>query len=334
MKIDGHIHFADDLEAGRLLAVTEEQKLTGLALLCIPKGGERPVEQDAISFREKCSIPVWIFGGLDREIFRKSNDLRRTAAALADEIERLMRLGCTGIKMLEGKPDVRKKERVPDFDSPVWEPYWAELERRRIPVIMHVNDPEEFWDAGQVSDYAKKAGWFYDESYVNNEAQYEQMLHVLESHPRLRILFPHLYFMSRQLPRLSSILERFSEVRVDITPGAELYYNLSENAGQAAYFFEKYQDRICYGTDIGARSVIWKEPKPLSMEESRARERLVMRFLETRGDYVLESDGFYINDKKPTHMHGLGLPEKMLEKIYGGNFMAFISPHEPDLSAS
>lgn len=324
MKIDGHVHFAEDLEAGRLRAVIEEQELSGIGLLCIPKGGVRPVEQDAFAFRETCDIPIWIFGGIDRNIYRRQAPVRQTAQEMAGEIDRLMKLGCIGIKMLEGKPDVRKNDKVPDFDTEVWEPYWKEVERRQIPIIMHVNDPEEFWDAAQVSEYAKKAGWFYDETYVNNEAQYAQMLHVLERHPRLRILFPHFYFMSRQLPRLASVLERFEEVRIDITPGVELYYNLSENVEEAGIFFEKYQNRICYGTDIGARSVIWKEATPLSMEESRARAELITRFLETKGDYILEADGYYVKEKEPTLMHGLGLSEKILEKIYSTNFMDFI----------
>lgn len=325
MKIDGHVHFAEDLEAGRLRAVIEEQELSGIGLLCIPKGGVRPVEQDAFAFRETCGIPIWIFGGIDRNIYRRQAPVRQTAQELAGEIDRLMKLGCTGIKMLEGKPDVRKNDKVPDFDAEVWEPYWKEAERCQIPIIMHVNDPEEFWDAAQVSEYAKKAGWFYDETYVNNEAQYAQMLHVLERHPRLRILFPHFYFMSRQLPRLACVLECFEEVRIDVAPGVELYYNLSENVEEAGIFFEKYQNRICYGTDIGARSVIWKEATPLSMEESRARAELITRFLETKGDYILEADGYYVKEKEPTLMHGLGLSEKILEKIYSTNFMDFIA---------
>lgn len=321
MKIDGHIHFSEDLGFERLEQIIKEQKLSGLALLCIPKGSVRAVEADAFSAGKRCRIPVWVFGGIDRTIYERKD----IAAALLAEIDRLTGLGCTGIKMLEGKPDVRKNCKIPDFDAAVWEPYWAELERRQLPVIMHINDPEEFWDVQKVSEYAKKAGWFYDETYVNNEAQYTQILNVLERHPGMRILFPHFFFLSKQLPRLAGILERFKEVRIDITPGAELYYNLSEDVMAARDFFETYQDRICYGTDIGARSVIWREAKPLSIEESRAREALITRFLETRGDYILEADGCYIEEKEPTLMHGLGLPDTILDKIYSKNFQAFIS---------
>lgn len=189
---------------------------------------------------------------------------------------------------------------------------------------MHVNDPAEFWDESRVSAFAKKAGWFYDETYVNNEDQYRQMGQVLAKHPRLRILFPHFFFFSEQLERLGAILDRYPNVQIDVTPGIELYYNLSERHDQAVKFFEKYQDRICFGTDIGARSVIAEQEKPLSLEESESRMKLITGFLETKGDYVLHPDGYYVAGDRDRVMHGLGLSREILEKIYETNFLKFI----------
>lgn len=323
MKIDGHIHFAEDMQAVRLKQVIEQQNLSGIALLCIPKGGERPVEEDAFSFRAESQIPVWIFGGINRAIYELA-DPAKMQGALTGEISRLLTMGCTGIKMLEGKPDVRKYCSIPDFDSVIWEPFWAEAERRQIPIIMHVNDPEEFWDAEKISEHAKAAGWIYDDTFVNNEAQYLQMQKVLEQHPRLRILFPHFFFLSKQLTRLSSMMEEFCNVYIDLTPGAELYYNLAENHREAEAFFAKFGERICYGTDMGARSVIWKGANPLSLEECEAREALITRFLETKGTYTQQADGVFVKERKPTQMHGLGLEKEELERIYSKNFLSFI----------
>ena len=234
-------------------------------------------------------------------------------------------MGCDGIKMLEGKPNVRKEYPIPDFDDEIWEEYWDVLEKRQIPVYMHVNDPEEFWDESKVSEYARKAGWFYDETYVNNEDQYRQMQEVLKRHPRLRILFPHFFFLSKDLGRLAAIFDRYPNVHTDVTPGIELYYNLSDQEEEAKAFFAKYQDRICFGTDIGARSLIYEEPIPLSIEESRSRLELTTRFLEEKGDYILSPDGYYFTEGKERLMHGLGLTPEILKKIYHDNFLKFIS---------
>lgn len=286
------------------------------------QGRKDPTERDAFAFKKQCAVPVYVFGGIDRKIYHLERE--EMGEALLREADRLMELGCTGIKMLEGKPNERKAHPIPDFDCGVWEAYWSALEERQIPVYMHVNDPEDFWDESRVSEFAKKAGWFYDKSYVNNEDQYRQMMTVLKRHPKLRILFPHFFFMSAQLERISKILDSCPQVRIDVTPGIELYYNLSERQEEAVKFFEKYQDRICFGTDIGARAVIREDNVELSLEESASRMKLITRFLEQKGDYILHPDGYYVAGDQDRLMHGLGLPAEILEKIYEKNFLSFI----------
>lgn len=207
----------------------------------------------------------------------------------------------------------------------VWDPYFEKLEKEQIPVMFHVNDPEEFWDAGQISEFAKQAGWFYDETYINNEEQYRQVMERLRKNPDLRICFPHFFFMSKQLERLGEILDQFPNVMIDLAPGIELYYNLSGQQDKAKEFFIKYQDRICYGTDIGARSIIRREKLPLSLDESRSRISLITKFLEKKGDYILRPDGKYVKEGEPVLMHGLGLEGLILEKIYHHNFMRFMN---------
>ena len=66
-----------------------------------------------------------------------------------------------------------------------------------------------------------------------------------------------------------------------------------------------------------------EEPKLLSMEESRSRIRLITEFLETKGDYPLRPDGYYISATDRT-MHGMGLDKEILDKIYNKNFLHFI----------
>lgn len=317
--IDGHIHFAESLQTERLNLLIEEMQLTAVALQCIPKGGHFSVEQDAMAFKEQSTVPVYVFGGIARDIFEFPKE--HLAVALCGEIERLLGLGCDGIKMLEGKPGLRKDYPIPDFDDMVWEGYWEKLEQEQIPIVFHVNDPEEFWDATAVSEFAKAAGWFYDETYINNETQYEQVLAVLERHPQLNIIFPHFLFFSKQLERLGQILDRYPNVNIDITPGVEQYYNLSERIEEAKVFFQTYQNRICYGTDCGAREVMKEETKVLSMEECHGRINLIRGFLESKGDYELRPDGYYVMEGCPSIMHGLGLEEDVLQKIYETNFL-------------
>lgn len=319
--IDGHIHYIEYMGTDRLNRIIEDYSYKAIALQCIPSAAGEAVEADAFRFQKQCKVPVYVFGGLDRKVYGLSGN--RFRETLVEKAKELLDMGCTGIKMLEGKPNIRKQESVPDFDTEVWEDYWNYLEREQIPVYMHVNDPEEFWDAGRVSDFARKVGWFYDETYINNEEQYRQVFTVLHRHPGLRILFPHFFFFSKQLRRLGDMLDAYPNVRIDVTPGSELYYNLSENQKEASVFFQKYQDRICFGTDIGARVLVAKERKKLSMEEAGSRFRLITEFLENEGEYPLRPDGYYITGEDRV-MHGLGLSGEVLDKIYEKNFLAFI----------
>ena len=313
--IDGHIHYAASLKEERLLKIIEQYRLSGIALQCIPKAYKIPVEQDAFLFKRHCPVPVYIFGNLNLTWKEKGSK----PAAIARQ---LMEMGCTGIKMLEGKPIVRKFNPIPDFDCPEWEEYWAYLEQQQIPVYMHVNDPPEFWDEEKVSEFAKSAGWFYDDTYIHNEEQYRQILTVLERHPKLRILFPHFFFMSGNLARLGRILDTYSNVYLDITPCVEMYFDLSGQQAAARQFFQKYQNRICFGTDIGARSVICEESVPLSIPESQDRVALITRFLEDGSEYVLRPN-YYYQGPGDHVMHGLGLSRGIRDRIYETNFLHF-----------
>ena len=141
-----------------------------------------------------------------------------------------------------------------------------------MPILWHVNDPEEFWDASRINPYAKSEGWFYGPETINNEEQYRQVFAVLACHPGLRLQLAHLFFFSAQLPRLSALLRRYPEVRVDLTPGIELYTNLAGDIPAARAFFEEFGTRILYGSDIGSRASIAQPPRPLDSSESAARD--------------------------------------------------------------
>lgn len=319
--IDGHIHFVKAMKNENLNQLISQKGLSGIALQCIPQSNCIPVEEDAFQFADQSTVPVYIFGGINRKVYIFPEEQMKNA--LVEEVKERMKQGCTGIKMLEGKPKIRKAYPIPDFDTPVWESFWTYLEEEKIPIYFHVNDPEEFWDVQKISRHALESGWLYDETFVNNEDQYCQIRNVLTRHPDLRILFPHFFFFSKQLERLSGILDKAPQMRIDITPGIELYYNLSSQPEEANAFFHKYQDRILYGTDIGAREAVREKGEPLSLAEAESRMSLICRFLETKGNYTLYPDGLYVQEG-PTQMHGLGLDKTILEKIYETNFLTFI----------
>lgn len=327
--IDSHIHFTSDLGTDAMLQTIAG--LDGAAVLSIPKGMRRCANEDIAAFARACRdagirTKIWLFGGMSPDIYLRPAD--KITRALVDTADQLLQAGFCGIKLLEGKPNARKDWHVPDFDCDIWDPFWCRMEEGQIPVIMHMNDPEEFWSIPrEISEdelaFRVRSGWMYDASFPDNEDQYRQVLTVLERHPELRILFPHFFFMSLQLERLARIFDRFPHVMTDMTPGIELFLNLSDHIDDARAFFHRYADRICYGTDIGSRQVIRTDDAPLNRSETADRISLVRGFLESREDYILEPNSYY-RGPKPHTMHALKLTQKEKDMVFGENFLRFI----------
>lgn len=328
--IDCHIHYSLPIEPDDLIRVMDESGTDMANLVLVPHRQRLSSVPDALMAKHRYPQRLFVFTSLDTSAYFKSPKSvgKQMAAYCAD----MLKCGCDGIKIIEGKPQMRKMLPVPDFDQPVWEPFFAWAEEKQVPILWHVNDPEEFWDAEKIPGWAKERGWAYDESYINNEVQYTQVLNVLEKHPKLKIIFAHVFFMSAQLPRLSGILDRYPNVMIDLTPGIEMYINFSANAEASREFFLRYQDRIIYGTDIGARAVISESgvdtsgggSSQIDMEESLCRCHIVQDFLSGGRDYVVKADGNFLVGTEDFTLTGLELPEQVQEKIYSSNFLRFV----------
>jgi len=62
----------------------------------------------------------------------------------------------------------------------------------------------------------------------------------------------------------------------------------------------------------------------IDREESLPRCRIVKSFLCSDAEYVVEADGNFLVGTEDFTLRGLGLPEEVQEKIFGGNFTRFV----------
>lgn len=323
--IDSHIHYPHPAMMGSLMEVANKLKLERINIVCTPHQERLSLTPDALHLKAHHPGRVFIFGGLNVGAYLMAPDM--VGEIFGEFIHTLVNAGCDGIKMIEGKPDLRKMLPIPKFDSEAFAPYWEAVEAAQIPVIFHVNDPEEFWEAERVPDWAVEQGWFYgDGSYIDNEAQYAEIYNVLARYPRLKIIFAHFFFLSAQLPRLSAILERYPNICVDLTPGIEMYHNFSMDIEAARDFFLKYQDRILFGTDIGAKALLVNPEEGIDYTDSYERVLLVRNTLENEGEFTLETESGFLFGKPGAPFQGLGLPKPVLEKIYSKNFERIVGP--------
>lgn len=330
--IDGHVHCAQQVDPAALEAVLTRTGADMANIAACAHSRALSLTPQALAMKKLWPGRFYVFGSLDVSEYYLHPDT--LGAHMAQYAARMAQAGCDGIKMLEGKPQMRKKYPVPPFDDARWEAFWTWAEETGTPILWHVNDPENFWDLEHAPAFAIQQGWLYDDSYVNNEAQYAEVLNVLARHPALKIDFAHFFFMSAQLDRLDAILARYANVRVDLTPGIEMYENFSADIDRARAFFDRWHDRIIYGTDIGGRCILMGEDKPLDERENLRRPEIVREFLTLDGEREIASDGHFLIKRAPFTMRGLALHGERLGEILGGNFVRFAGvPRAADAAA-
>jgi predicted TIM-barrel fold metal-dependent hydrolase len=303
--IDGHVHFVHPERMDELLGLMDEAGHGRANLVCIPNPDASTHNPAALYFKERHPERVYLSGAL--EYAPVLADRANASRILAGQVRALKAQGFDGLKLIEGKPQVRKLLPIP-LDGPEYAGMWQALEEEQLPVVFHVADPDEFWDPERCPGWAKTSGWDYtDGSYPSKEDCYAEVDHILERHPDLKLTLAHFYFLSAELERAARFLDAHPTVCFDLAPHVGMYYDFSREPARAREFFLRYPERIVYGTDMDTRVL---ERGPEGYEFMRSIPWLVRAMLETDGEFRLEGETF----------HGLGLPRDVLGLIYHGNF--------------
>lgn len=307
--LDGHVHMGAVSTEARIESIREAAGIDRMALVSIQNPAAGSGLAQSLYMKARHPETYYVFAGLNHAF--KLSDGRVETPSLVEQVETFVELGCEGIKMIEGKPTSRQRMDVPVTDS-YFADYWARVEELGLPIVWHVNDPEEFWDPERLPSWAKERHWGYGPQDVQKEQLYAEVDEVLARHPRLRIVFAHFYFLSADLPRAIRFLDAHPTVSLDLTPGIEMLYNLSRDLDASRAFFGQYADRIVFGTDLSST---------LSVEEGRYRAGIVYRWLESDDTFrVPVGADFLLGAPEDGVIRGLALPEDVLDKIYAGNF--------------
>jgi len=319
--LDCHVHYALPINPEDIIETIQKSGADAANLVIVPNRKRVSSTFDALKVKDMVKNKYYVFSNLDTSAyFIHKKDLGK---AFARYTKRILECGVDGIKIIEGKPTMRRILPIPDFDLPVWEPFFKYVEENKVPILWHVNDPEEFWDPNKAPEFAKLYDWTYTEKDINNEVQYKQIENILERHPNIKIIFAHFFFMSRQLDRLGAMLDKYPNMMVDITPGIEMYEAFSKNIEKTRKFFKKYQDRIIYGTDLGARTTLAGKDE-LDPIECMNRVNVVQDFVSGNKERVIEADYHFLVNKPPFTLKPLLLDDEIKTKIYGQNFINFV----------
>lgn len=311
--LDSHVHIRQHAEIEPLLELSAEAGAKRIAIMCIPGTPERSLEENAVAFLAKTLYPdrVYVFGSLQ---YRDGHD--DSAAGLRQQAEAMWLMGCDGIKMLEGKPTSRKRVHI-SLDDSRYDPFYDFMEQTGIPLTSHIADPDTFWDPDRIPPGVRGTHWDYtDGSFPSREQLYAEVDRVLQKYPRLKITFCHFYFLSDEPERAEAFMQKWPNVRFDLTPGSEMYRNFSKKPDFWRSFFIEHHKRLLFGTD----NVPPSEPVERSRFNMLDKVRMMRQFLETTGPF----EGFCTATSR--EVIGLGLPASVLPDIYSKNFERFAGP--------
>jgi len=263
----------------------------------------------------------FVFAGLDHAAQLSGGQVR--TPTVAEQVAEFAEVGCDGIKMIEGKPTSRQKMDIPVTDAYFAE-YWAAVEELQLPILWHVNDPEEFWDPDKIPGWAKQRDWGYGPDDVTKEELYDEVQQILQRYPQLKVIFAHFYFLSADLPRAARFLDRHPNVFFDLAPGIEMLYNISRDPDAGREFFTRYASRILFGTDIFSR---------LTVDQARARAGVIHRWLETEDEFrVPEEADFLLGPPEDGVIRGMNLSDAVLEDVYRTNIIRTVGPTPKSLN--
>lgn len=197
-------------------------------------------------------------------------------------------------------------EAVPTahMDDPRFDALLEKCAELGMPVTIHEGDP--IWMYEPIDNHndglMNAEHWKIDLStpgILDLDGVVETLERCLDRHPDTKIIACHFLNYSHDYAKLSEIMDRHPNLWLD-NSARHVETCVTPRATKA--FYEKYQDRIFFGTDNDPSENMYK---------------LQWRILET------EDEHFYAGRSYHWPLHGIGLSDEVLQKVYHGNAEQF-----------
>lgn len=238
----------------------------------------------------------------------------------ADAIAQARRDGARGVKVLKTlglylRANITTGPLV-KIDDRRFDPMWEVCGALNLPVAIHVSDPSAFFLPidrfnERFEELNNHPDWsFHGKDYPTNADLLEGRNRVLLRHPKTRFIVLHVGNFAENLDHVSDCMNRFQNMNVEI--GARIG-ELGRQPRASRRFFDKYQDRILFGTDAVPHGR--ETPQQIFGDELY---RIYFRFLETEDEYFDYAPA-PVPPQGRWRISGLGLPEQILRKVYNEN---------------
>lgn len=225
--------------------------------------------------------------------------------AAVKELERCYKMGARGVGELGDKGQglfysSPTKAFNMHIDDPRMKPLLEKCAELHMPISIHVADP--YWMYLPIDNHndglMNAAEWHIDpeKGKIGFQALINTLENAVKENPKTTFIACHLANCSYDLQKLGTLLDKYPNLYADISA------RYAETATIPRYmktFYEKYQNKLVYGTDMGTDSEMYQ---------------VTFRILETRDEHFYSPSFDY-----HWSYSGFGLSSHILKKLYYKN---------------
>jgi predicted TIM-barrel fold metal-dependent hydrolase len=216
------------------------------------------------------------------------------------ELERWLAQGACGVKLYAGHRSLHERP----LDAPEHAATFELLERRGVPLLLHVNT-------------------------FRYEAELDALL---QRHPKLEVVCAHLCGSRTDLDRLERILAKHPTLRVDTShgpgqPGIDGFMNLERERDRMRTIIEAEPDRFLFGSDLVTMTSSDLQATRAAWDRQIAAN---LGLLERERFEFLRTDG-PTKRAAPAEYHGLALEPDTLDAVMAGNARRWLGRCLPQL---
>ncbi|WP_420601745.1 amidohydrolase family protein [Flagellimonas sp.] len=315
-KIDVHAHYKYDRDY--LQDFFEEWNMQGVLVdVAIKDSTEIRRSWDTyVELAQARPDLFWLCSSLIGVGISDSDFAEREIARLTKEIEQ----GAKMVKVWKNFGMVTKDASGTfiQIDDKRLQPIWDFLKEKGIPVMAHIGEPVQAWRP--LDDPNNPHYGYYTQNPQYHAFQhpeiptYETIISArdnwISNNPGLKILCAHMGSMSHDVDMIAERLDKFENMYVE--PAARFGDLAGQDSKKVRAFFEKYQNRIMFGTDYGNNN----SQEVLSSDELQKERDELYKGYSDRWTYLSSSDSVEIRNQKTV---GLNLSKTVLQKIYYQN---------------
>jgi predicted TIM-barrel fold metal-dependent hydrolase len=232
-------------------------------------------------------------------------------------LEEAKQTGARGLKVLKTLGlYLREKGKLLKVDDPRFDPMWDAAGRLGLPVAIHVSDPIAFFNTTdrfneRFEELNNHPDWsFHGRDFPSNDELLAARNRVFARHPKTKFVALHVGNFAEDLGNVGAALDKYPNLHVDI---AARVGELGRQPRASRKFFEKYQDRIVFGTDAVPNGI--ETPQQIFGDKLYD---IYYRFLETEDEYFDYAPA-PVPPQGRWQIYGIGLPPAILKKVYYNN---------------